>query len=124
MRRWQEPHLFTGPLTYVLISAGYVPLGLQGIYWVASFVVDPVRFRAWGAVVVAPLSAWLLFRICRQLTDWKPAAWIGAAMFLLPWDLDRYSGTHARAFGQPIVLLALLLLLRRRYVWAAVVTVA
>ena len=28
--------LFTDPLTHALISAGYVPLGLQGIYWVAK----------------------------------------------------------------------------------------
>jgi hypothetical protein len=124
MRRFQDPGLFTDPLTHALLHTAYVPLGIQGIYLLASYVVDPVKFGAWGVVVVAPFSAWLVFRIIREHTAWIPAAWLGAALFLLPWSTERFSGTHARAFAQPIVLLTLHLVLRGRARWAAVVPIA
>jgi hypothetical protein len=121
MRRFQDPQLFTDPLTHALIHTAYVPFGVEGLYRVASYVMDPIRFGAWGAVVLAPFSAFLVFRIIREHTPWIPAAWLGAALFLLPWSTERFSGTHARAFAQPIVLLTLYLMLRGRIRWAAVV---
>jgi hypothetical protein len=121
MRRFQDPQLFNDPLTRALVHTGYVPFGVRGLYLLASYVMDPIRFGAWAAVAVAPFSAWLVFRIIREHTAWIPAAWLGAALFLLPWNTERFSGTHARAFAQPIVLLTLYLLLRGRIRWAAVV---
>jgi hypothetical protein len=121
MRRFQDPALFNDPLTRALIKAGYVPLGLQGVYRLASYVIDPVVFGPWLGVVLAPLSAWLVFLIVREHTDWWPAAWMGAALFLLPVDYIKFSGGHARAFDQPVVLLTVYLLLRRRFRMAAAV---
>jgi hypothetical protein len=121
MRRFQDPQLFTDPLTHALIHTAYVPIGVEGLYRVASYLMDPIRFGAWGAVVLAPFSAFLVFRIIREHTAWIPAAWLGAALFLLPWSTERFGGTHARAFGQPIVLLTVYLMLRGRIRWAAVV---
>ena len=121
MRRFQDPGLFQDPLTHALVQTGYVPLGSQAVYWLASWVVDPIRFGAWGAVVLAPLSTWLVFRIVREHTAWIPAAWLGAALFILSWQNQRFSGTHPRAFAQPIVLLTVYLLMRGRTRWAAVV---
>jgi hypothetical protein len=123
-RRFQDPHLFTDPLTHALLQTGYVPWGIQGLYLLASYVVDPIRFGAWGAVAVAPFTVWLVFRIVREHAGWRPGAWLAAALFLLPWSMERFSGTHSRAFEQPIVLLTLLLVLRRHHRWAALVPVA
>jgi hypothetical protein len=123
-RRFQDPQLFTDPLTHALLQTAYVPLGDQALYRLASFVVDPLRFGAWGAVVVAPFTTWLVFRIVREHAAWRPGAWFAAALFLLPWSMERFSGTHSRAFEQPIVLLTLLLVLRGRHRWAAIVPVA
>jgi hypothetical protein len=119
MRRFQDGALFQDPLTTVLVRSGYIPLGVQALYYGFSYLVDPVRLGAWGAVVVAPLSAWLVFRIVREHTDWRPAGWLGAALFLLPWNVQQFNGMHARAFGEPVVLLTVYLLLRRRPGWAA-----
>jgi len=121
MRRFQDGGLFHDPLTTVLVRSGYIPLGVQGLYYVLSYLVDPVRLGAVGAVFVAPLSAWLVFRIVREQTDWRPAAWLGAALFVLPWNVQQFNGMHARAFGEPVVLLTLYLLLRRRLGWAALI---
>lgn len=119
MRRFQDGALFQDPLTKVLVHSGYVPVGVQGLYYSFSWLVDPIRLGAVGAVVVAPVSAWLIFRIVREHTEWRPAAWLGVALFLLPWNVQQFNGMHARAFGEPIVLLTLYLLLRRRPGWAA-----
>ena len=124
MRRFQDPGLFQDPLTHALVQTGYVPLGSQAVYWLASWVVDPIRFGAWGALVLAPLSTWLVFRIVRDHTAWIPAAWLGAALFILSWQNQRFSGTHPRAFAQPIVLLTVFLLMRGRTRWAAVAPAA
>jgi hypothetical protein len=121
MRRFQDPQLFTDPLTHALIHTAYVPFGVESLYRAASYLMDPIRFGAWGAVVLAPFSAFLVFRIIREHTAWIPAAWLGGALFLLPWSTERFGGTHARAFAQPIVLLTLYLVLRGRIRWAAVV---
>jgi hypothetical protein len=123
MRRFQDPGLFNDPLTHAVIANGYVPLGLHSVYLAASYLIDPVTFGPWLAVVLAPLSAFLVFRIVREHSDWPPAAWIGAAMFLLPVDVLRFSGGHARAFDQPIVLLTVYLLIRDRARLAAAVPV-
>ena len=121
MRRFQDPGLFQDPLTHALVQTGYVPLGSQAVYWLASNVVDPIRFGAWGVLVLAPLSTWLVFRIVREHTAWIPAAWFAAALFVLSWQSQRFSGTHPRAFAQPIALLTVFLLMRGRTRWAAVV---
>jgi hypothetical protein len=122
-RRFQDSQLFTDPLTHALIHTAYVPFGIEGLYLAASYLMDPIRFGAWGALVLAPFSAWLVFRIIREQAEWLPAAWLGAALFLLPWSMERFSGTHARAFAQPIVLLTLYLVMRGRIRWAAAVPV-
>jgi hypothetical protein len=121
MRRFSDHGLFHDPLTNVLVRSGYVPLGVQAIYYCVSQLVDPVRFGAVGALAVAPLSAWLVFRIVLEHTDWRPAPWLGAALFLLPWSVQQFNGLHARAFGEPIVLLTLYLVLRGKKRCAAVI---
>jgi hypothetical protein len=72
-------------------------------------------------LVLQPLAVWLVFRIVRDHVAWRPAAWLSAALFLVPWEIHRFSGGHPRAFAQPIVLLAVFLLLRRRNLAAALV---
>ena len=121
MRRFTDGALFQDPLTESLLDTGYSPPAFRSLYWLASHVVDPVRFGELLPLVLVPFAVWLLFRIVRSHVEWRPAAWIGAALFLVPWEVHRFSGGHPRAFAQPIVLLTLLLLLSRRNLAAALV---
>ncbi|MGH3111066.1 MAG: hypothetical protein ACRDQT_09135, partial [Gaiellaceae bacterium] len=121
MRRFQDPALFDDPLTNALLDTGYSPAGFRLLYWLASHAVDPVLFGELLPLVLQPLAVWLVFRIVRAHVAWRPAAWIAAALFLVPWEIHRFSGGHPRAFAQPIVLLAVFLLLRRRNLAAALV---
>jgi hypothetical protein len=75
MRRFQDGGLFHDPLTTVLVRSGYIQLGVQAAYYVFSYLVDPVRLGAVGAVVVAPVAAWLVFRrLPRRCMTWSHAA--------------------------------------------------
>jgi hypothetical protein len=120
-RRFVDGALFQDPLTESLLETGYSPPVFRSLYWLASYVIDPVFFGELLPLVLQPLAVWLLFRIVRSHVEWRPAAWIGAALFLVPWEMHRFSGGHPRAFAQPIVLLTLLLLLSRRNLAAALV---
>ena len=121
MRRFADGDLFGDPVTQSLLETGYSPPAFRALYWLASHVMDPVFFGEILPLVLQPLAVWLLFRIVRFHVGWRPAAWIGAALFLVPWEVHRFSGGHPRAFAQPIVLLVLLLLLMRRNLAAALV---
>ena len=120
-RRFVDDVLFQDPITESLLETGYSPPAFRSLYWLASHVVDPVFFGELLPLVLQPFAVWLIFRIVRSHVEWRPAAWIGAALFLVPWEIHRFSGGHPRAFAQPIVLLTLLLLLSRRNVAAALV---
>lgn len=121
MRRFQDGALFQDTLTNALLSTGYSPPGFRFLFWSASHAVDPVHFGELLPLLLQPLAVWLVFRIIRSHSDWRPAAWIGAALFLVPSDVLRFSGGHPRAFADPIVLLAVFFLLGRRNLRAALV---
>jgi hypothetical protein len=123
MRRFQDPALFHDPITNALLATGYSPPAFRGLFWLASHVVDPVLFGELLPLLLQPLAVLLLFHIVRAHMDWRPAAWIAAALFLFPWDINRFSGGHSRAFEHPFVLLAVLLLVRRLDFAAALVPV-
>lgn len=114
MRSFRDPALFGDPLTEALLRTGIAPLGLQWLYRSASVLLDPVTFGEWLAVVLLPLSAWLVFRIVREHTPWGPAAWGAAGLFIFGFDIHPFSGGHGRAFAHPIVLATVYLALRRR----------
>jgi hypothetical protein len=121
MRRFQDPALFRDPLTNAFVDSGYQPEGFRLLYWLASHVIDPVVFGEILPLALQPLSVWLIFRIVRAHTQWRPAAWMAAALFLVPWEVLRFSGGHPRAFAQPILLLAVFFALRRQNLAAALV---
>ena len=121
MRRFEDSGLFGDPLTTSLLETGYSPPAFRALFWLAAQVVDPVFFGELLPLVLQPLSVWLVFRIVRTHVEWRPAAWIAGALFLVPWDILRFSGGHPRAFAHAIVLLTVLLLLSRRHTAAALV---
>ena len=121
MRQWRNPALFHDPLTAAVKATDFVPYGLRAIDWTAARVVDPVSFAAWMPLVLVPACVAMLFVIVRDHTPWRPAAWLACALYVVPWDILRFSGGHARAYAQPIALLVLLLALRRRERAAALV---
>ena len=117
----RDPALFTDALTADLRTSGRYPDGYEALFSAAAHVFDPISFGEWVGTGLMAVSAWLVFLIVRRHTDWRPAAWIGAALFLALVDIHRFPGGFPRAFIQPAVLLTVLLALQRRELAAALV---
>jgi hypothetical protein len=121
MWHWKDAGLFNDPLTAELRHSARYPDGYQALFWLASHVADPIFFGELVGVALMALSGVLVFLIVREHTAWRPAAWIGAALFLAPVEIHRFFGGFPRGFVHPVVLLTVLLALRRRHVAAALV---
>ena len=121
MRHWQDPGLFNDPLTAQLRKSVRYPDGYQALFWLATHAFDPIAFGEWLGVGLMALSGWLVLRIVREQEIWRPAAWIGAALFLSLLGIHRFAGGFPRAFVQPAVLLTVVLAMRGRDAAAAAV---
>lgn len=121
MWHFRDPGLFNDPLTQDLRNSGRYPPGYVGLFWVATQFMNPIEFGELLGVGLMAVTAWLIFLIVREHTEWKPGAWIAAALFLSLLDINRFNGGFQRAFIQPAVLLVVLLAMRRKEIWAAVV---
>ena len=119
--RYRDPLLFTDPLTAQLRESARYPDGYELLFRVASQVFDPISFGEWVGIGAMAISGWLVFLIVREHTSWRPAAWIGLALFLSLAEIHRFYGGFPRAFVHPVVLLTVLLLLRQRNLAAALV---
>ncbi len=124
MWHWRDPALFNDPLTHALRESARYTDGYQALFWLATQVVNPISFGEWLGIGLMGLSSWLIFLIAREHSDWRPSAWIAAALFLALIDIHRFYGGFQRAFIQPVVLLVILLLLKRHPLPAAVVAAA
>jgi hypothetical protein len=124
MRQWRDPALFNDPLTRELRHSARYPEGYEAIFRMASQVVDPIAFGELLGVGLMALSGWLIFLIVREHTDWRPAPWLGAALFLALLEIHRFYGGFPRGFVHPVVLLTVLLALRDRQLVAALVAAA
>jgi len=121
MWRFRDPQLFTDALTADLRGSARYPEGYEALFRLASQAADPIAFGEWVGVALMAVSGWLIFLIVREHTDWRPAAWIAAGLFLALVDIHRFHGGFPRAFVHPVVLLTALPALRRHHLAAALV---
>jgi hypothetical protein len=122
MRSFADPGLFQDPVTAALRDSQRYPDAYVELFRLASHVVDPIVFGEWLGIALMALAGWLVFLIVRELSDWRPAPWLGMLLFLAL-DGHRFAGGFPRAFLHAFVLATVLLLLRGR-VWAAAVVPA
>jgi hypothetical protein len=124
MWQFRDPGLFNDPLTAELRRSARYPEGYEALFRLASQVADPIVVGELAGVALMAVSAWLIFLIVREQTAWRPAAWLGAALFLAMMEIHRFYGGFPRAFVHPVVLLTVLLALRDRQLAAALVAAA
>ena len=82
MRTWVDPALFTDPLTAELRGSERYPAGYQALFWLGSRIADPIVFGEWLGIALMAAAGWLVFAIVREHSDWRPAAWLAAGLFL------------------------------------------
>jgi hypothetical protein len=120
-RRVEEPALFQDPMTSALEATGFPPPGPSLLYHLVAKLGDPVVGAEWLGVLLAATAGWLVFRITRSQTDWRPGAWLAVGLFLGGWNILRLSGGLPHSFLHPIVLATVALLVSRRPAVATVV---
>ena len=119
MRSFTDSALFGDPLTAELRRSERYPDAYEGLFWLASHVVDPISFGEWLGIALMAVAGGLVYLIVRDHTSWRPAPWIGMALFLAL-DTHRFHGGFPRGFLHVVVLLTVLLALRGRNLAAAV----
>lgn len=124
MWRWRDPQLFTDGLTAQLMESARYPPGYEALIRLGLPFAGPIVVGEWLGVALMAVSGLLIFLIVREHTDWRPAAWIAAALFLALVDIHRFHGGFPRAFVHPVVLLTVLFALRNRNVAAALTAAA
>ncbi len=114
MQQWQDPALFRGDFLTGYARA-YVPWGVKGLYWLASWWVSPLYFAKLLPGFLFVFLAICLFKIGTRLA--MTAAWGGRwwpVFWLMPFFLDNLAGGLARSFAAPLLALFWLGWLARR----------
>jgi len=122
MRQFQQPELFPGDLL-VEYSRHIQPAGFIAVYYVISFVLDPVPAGNLLAVLLLGVSVAYLFLIVFRTAASKWTGWLAVVIFLASqMPLIWMAGGHARAFGLPLVVAGLYSLTKQRY-WITAVLI-
>jgi hypothetical protein len=104
MQQWQDPALFRGDFL-AGYARDYVPWGVKGLYWLASWWVSPLAFSKLLPGFLFILMAISLFKIGTRLSD-RRLGWMMVVVFwLMPFFLDNLAGGLARAFAAPLLAL-------------------
>jgi hypothetical protein len=121
MWNFRDPELFTDPLTHALRESQRYPEGYVNLFRLAVEFTSPITFGEFLGIALMAFSAWLVFLITREQTDWRLGPWIAAAVFLSLINIHRFNGGFPRAFVHPCVLLTVLLAMRGRLLLSALV---
>jgi hypothetical protein len=113
MQQWQDPALFRGDFLTGYARA-YVPWGVKGLYWLASWWVSPLYFSKLLAGFLFVFLAICLFKIGARLTDRRLGWAMVVCFWLMPFFLDNLSGGLSRSFAAPLLALFWLGWLARR----------
>ena len=93
MQQWLDPELFKGDLL-ADYARDYVPWGVKGLYWLASWVTDPISFSKVLPGLLFVFLALCLYRIGLKLGD-RRLAWTDGGGLLADALLSGQSGRWA-----------------------------
>ena len=83
----------------------YVPWGVKGLYWLASWWVSPLYFSKLLPGFLFVFLAVCLFKIGTRLADRRLGWAMVACFWLMPFFLDNLAGGLARSFAAPLLAL-------------------
>ncbi len=102
MQQWLDPQLFRGDLL-AAYARHYVPWGVQGLYWLATWVTDPISFSKFLPGLLFIFLALCLYRLGLGIGG-RSLAWTMVAVYwFMPFFLDNLAGGLARAFAAPLL---------------------
>ncbi|MGP7968887.1 MAG: hypothetical protein ACLPQL_00515 [Desulfobaccales bacterium] len=102
MQQWLDPQLFRGDLL-AAYARHYVPWGVQGLYWLATWVTNPISFSKFLPGLLFIFLALCLYRLGLGIGG-RGLAWTMVAVYwFMPFFLDNLAGGLARSFAAPLL---------------------
>lgn len=120
MERWRDPQLFQDDFLTNYAEA-YVPLGVKGIYRLASFWFDPLIFSNILTAILFSIAAGIWFAWGRLFGDDLTAFLLVVVYFLFSGFQYQIAGGLSRAFVLPLLLAYLLFVSQGRFFHAGLV---
>lgn len=115
MRRFQDPELFRGDLlTEFASSPFFAKKGVTSLYYLASYLIDPVTFCAVLPLILVPVTAYYLFRLGRLTKDNVTATSLVLLYLVMIWPRDMAG--FPRHFALPLLVSFLYYLILQRYI--------
>ena len=106
MQRFRDPGLYPPDIVNEY-ARSYVPWGVRGVYYTASFWIDALRFSK-ILTAFTYLGSGLLLFLLGNLLGGRAAAWASTAiLWLYPLPTHSMAGGLARSFAFPLILLFL-----------------
>ncbi len=102
MQRWLDPGLYQDDLLTRYAQA-YVPWGVQAVYWLASWLVEPVTFSNILTGILYVISAGFVFGIGLQFRDDLTAVLATVSFFLCAAFLHKMAGGLSRTYVVPLL---------------------
>ena len=100
------------------------PKGFVAVYWLASFLVQPIIFTRVLPFILAPICAIFLLRVGRSKQSLFAGFLLALLLLINDAHMDSFAGGLHKAFAFPIFAIFLFYLSRERFVEAGMTTVA
>ena len=106
MQRWLEPELYPPDLLNEYARL-YVPWGVQGLYYLASFLIAPLIFSKILTGILYVFTGTLVYLTGKRVNGSSLGLTTVSVYWFMPFFLHAMSGGLARAFAGPLLMLFL-----------------
>ena len=122
MQQFRDSGLFKNDLLTVY-AKNYQPWGFIALYYVFSFMIDPMIISKIIPIVLFVVSSLYLFKLVREMTN-NYTGFLAASIFMAaPIYLHRMVGGPPRAFGYPLLIIFLYYLIKKEYLKSSLVLI-
>ncbi len=102
MQRWLDPGLFQDDLL-TRYAQDYVPWGVQFVYYLGSFVANPVQFTKTVALILYVATMVFIYGLAKGFGDDFTAVAIVCVCFFFPGFMTKISGGLSQGFAYPLL---------------------
>lgn len=122
MQQFQDNGLFRNDLL-TEYAKNFQPWGFVALYYIFSFIADPMIVSKAIPIILLMVSSLYLFRLVKFITN-DYAAFLAASIFIVtPIYFNRMIGGEPRAFGYPLLIIFLYYLVRKEYLKSSFVLI-
>ncbi len=103
MQRWIDPELYPEDLLSKY-AQNYVPWGVQAVYWLGSFIMNPVQFTKVVTGILFVVNSLFIYGLGTRFRDERYAVILVTTSFFFTSFLWKISGGLSQGFAFPLML--------------------